>query len=546
MSRSVIGSTVSTGSGSDASGRGRGHTDSRGGSRGRNSGGRTGARSNRNNRNRTSQGGRQTRASSFKGNTDGMNGHVFECAFEQGDRRQYAKTIEALEGYAKKNLKFSEDFASLFASEASEPTIEKPADLEPGHSATDEMIWKEEIKAYVSRLGVLRGNMAAIFAVAIGQCSDAMKAKLRSLKEYEERSKRNDCHWLLKNILSITLQFDQKRNGYLAIMDAHQNFLNCKQNQDQSVEEYLEALTLWADTIEYHGGTFVENYMLAAALAPDGTLRTEAERRTAARDETLAMALIRGADPTRYGTLIAELSNQYAIGRNDYPADLNAAYSLLVNYRTPANAKPRNNNTGGSNSSGGDAQNNQNAAGNEDTAMTFAQRGGASTTENTEVATAQTASTTPAATASSASSVSTGTTLVQYAVMMAQAEGNGIDPDWILLDSQSTISVFRNKHMLGNVRRSPHVVRAITNGGHQDSHMIGDFPNLGPVWFNERSIANILSLSEVRKVCKVTMDTSREACINVHRKDGSIMRFVEHPSGLYVYDGNNASTDVTA
>jgi hypothetical protein len=100
--------------------------------------------------------------------------------------------------------------------------------------------------------------------------------------------------------------------------------------------------------------------------------------------------------------------------------------------------------------------------------------------------------------------------------------------------------------MLGNVRRSPHIVRAITNGGHQDSHMIGDFPNLGPVWFNERSIANILSLSEVRKVCKVTMDTSREACINVHRKDGSIMRFVEHPSGLYVYDGNNASTDVTA
>ncbi len=239
-----------------------------------------------------------------------MNGHVFECAFEQGDKRQYARTLEALEGYAKKNFKFSEDFASLFAPDASEPVIEKPADLEPGYSATDEMIWKEEIKAYVSRLGVLRGNMAAIFAVAIGQCSEAMKAKLKSLKEYEARSKKNDCHWLFKNILSITLQFDQRRNGYLAIMEAHQNFLNCKQSQDQSIEEYLEALTLWADTIEYHGGTFVENYMLAAATAPDGMARTESERRNAARDETLAMALIRGADPTRYGTLIAELSNQ--------------------------------------------------------------------------------------------------------------------------------------------------------------------------------------------------------------------------------------------
>ena len=49
--------------------------------------------------------------------------------FEQGNKRQYSKTIEALEGYAKKNLKFSEDFASLFASEASEPVIENPVDL---------------------------------------------------------------------------------------------------------------------------------------------------------------------------------------------------------------------------------------------------------------------------------------------------------------------------------------------------------------------------------------------------------------------------------
>jgi hypothetical protein len=30
---------------------------------------------------------------------------------EQSDRRQYAKTLEALEGYVKKNLKFADDIA---------------------------------------------------------------------------------------------------------------------------------------------------------------------------------------------------------------------------------------------------------------------------------------------------------------------------------------------------------------------------------------------------------------------------------------------------
>ena len=44
-----------------------------------------------------------------------MNANVFECYEEQSDRRQYSKTLEALESYVKKSLKYSEDLASLFA-----------------------------------------------------------------------------------------------------------------------------------------------------------------------------------------------------------------------------------------------------------------------------------------------------------------------------------------------------------------------------------------------------------------------------------------------
>ncbi|KAI2512541.1 Reverse transcriptase (RNA-dependent DNA polymerase) [Fragilaria crotonensis] len=113
----------------------------------------------------------------------------------------------------------------------------------------------------------------------------------------------------------------------------------------------------------------------------------------------------------------------------------------------------------------------------------------------------------------------TGTTLTQAAYVLAQAGAPGIHPDWVLLDSQSTVSVFKNASMLTNIRRSPNVLRAITNGGHQDSCLLGDFPNLGPVWYNSDSIANILSLSEVRK-------------------------FVEHDNGLYVFVPNS-SADVT-
>jgi hypothetical protein len=83
------------------------------------------------------------------------------------------------------------------------------------------------------------------------------------------------------------------------------------------------------------------------------------------------MALIRGADPTRYGTLIAELSNQFALGRNDYPPDLNSAYSLLVNYRPPANARPRNNNNTYNNNAN-NPHSNHGVSTPEESAMTFA------------------------------------------------------------------------------------------------------------------------------------------------------------------------------
>jgi hypothetical protein len=142
------------------------------------------------------------------------------------------------------------------------------------------------------------------------------------------------------------------------------------------------------------------------------------------------------------------------------------------------------------------------------------------------------------------STTTTGTTLVQHAFNFAQTLGApGIDTNWILLDSQSTISVFKNPNMLRNIRKSDRVLRAITNGGFQDSVMVGDFPNLGEVWYNCDSIANILSLADVRKVCRVTMDSFDGPTINVHRLDSSIMQFHEHASGLYVYNTNSVTNN---
>jgi len=46
-------------------------------------------------------------------------------------------------------------------------------------------------------------------------------------------------------------------------------------------------------------------------------------------------------------------------------------------------------------------------------------------------------------------------------------------------------------------------------------------------------------MKEVRKLCHVTMDTSIEPTLFVHHLDGSIMKFKEQESGLYIFKPNS-------
>ena len=80
-------------------------------------------------------------------------------------------------------------------------------------------------------------------------------------------------------------------------------------------------------------------------------------------------------------------------------------------------------------------------------------------------------------------------------------EHGSVNPDWILLNSQSTISLFCNDKLLSNTRKCEkgQEKRCYCNGGIQDSNMIGDLQGFVIVSLNPQSIANIHSLAEVVK-----------------------------------------------
>jgi hypothetical protein len=91
----------------------------------------------------------------------------------------------------------------------------------------------------------------------------------------------------------------------------------------------------------------------------------------------------------------------------------------------------------------------------------------------------------------------------------------GILKHFVVLDSDSSISIFNNASMLDDIHDVDTPLALQSNGGgHQITSQMGTVANFGKLWYNPNSIANILSLAEVRKVRRVTMDSSSDAAFS--------------------------------
>ena len=530
-------------------GQGRGHGRGRGDGRGRGYLGR---------RHDGRNGGATVTTSNFKGHTTEMNGHVFECFQEGTKQNQFAKTVEALGEYIAKNVKNPGDMMSI-TEELKAPEVPKPTSITKAE-ADDPLtftLWKEEVSEYSKRKGVIQQNVKAIFAVIWGQCSESMKDKIKSMAEYQTKMLEGDCIWLLKGIKGIMMRFEGQRSLFLSLGDAEHNLAIFKQGPDMSLAAYKTEFENLVDVFEHYGG-LIGAYP-ALQILVDKKFTDTLDRAKHARNQKLAMDFLNGADRHRFGTLWADLENQFARNNNQYPADLTEAYSMLVSYKPPFPTR---------NKEHGRPPTTTTAPKIPDSGTTLANVGlsaeiaGSNGVLHNGVTCFKCnhkghyADSCPSTVLSGTQHLQmglkdpnppdfTGAHDYEFSFTQPLARHEPIPNTWILLDSQSTVCVFNNKHLLSNIRTSPRPLEVSTNGGPQISTLIGDIKNFGTVWYNPDSLANILSLAEVRLRCRCVMDTALEPAIHVHKSNGTIMTFTEYKSGLYFYDVASATNNNT-
>ena len=267
-----------------------------------------------------------------------MNGHVFQCFNEGGDKNEFVKTVEALHEYIAKKITYPGDMWNL-TMELTEPTVPEPDEItekEMEDSPFKKAVWTKEVSSYVVRREQLKQNMRAVSAVIWGQCSEAMRAKLKAHEDYKEKYTKADCVWLLSTIRATMLRFEGHHYIFLALQDALTSICNHRQN-DTDLPTYRAEFENLVEAYESYGGEYGRSTKLQGMIEEiDGVRQlSDEEKSMRAHNRAVALKFIQGADRRLYGQLWVSLQNNYSLNLKQYPRDQTDAYTMLLNYVPP-------------------------------------------------------------------------------------------------------------------------------------------------------------------------------------------------------------------
>ena len=110
--------------------------------------------------------------------------------------------------------------------------------------------------------------------------------------------------------------------------------------------------------------------------------------------------------------------------------------------------------------------------------------------------------------------------------------GTRIPKEWLS-------NIFCNPSLVENIRRVKGRMRIQCNTGTRGTNLVGDLPGYGPVWFDSRAIANVLSLKLVKERYHVEYDSNEKEGFVVTKPNGEQFKFIQSPPGLHYLDTTN-------
>ena len=427
---------------------------------------------------------------------------------------------------------------------------EEPAELseEDQKLESKKWRWRKDLERHIERVSDLDDNKASLYGVIWGQCTNALQEVIKTDENYFSFAADFDCVWLLKKCKKISAGIDERGNKHYNLIKALVQFVNTRQHPLESNDSFRTRLDAAILTLELTGGKrmFCSEKLINAANPSEPT---DAEIKA---EEQLfkAMFMIMKSDPNRFLQTQESLRSGVILGRDEYPKTVTAAFELLQKTcpEVPASnpnkgwrfrrARNRFNNI--VNGSPSFAQ--------IDSSLTPGQDGRSH--PNIVCHLCQKRGHYRNQCPTDTSNKIPKPQFCQY--IMNQTVESGINKNWILLDTASTVSVSNNSKLVHDIRPcGDDILTIVTGGGTHTFHHKATF-NLLPIstHYDPSSLANIISMKDVASLpgAWVTMDTNIERAIVLHY-GGSQLVFQECADGLYFLDAsqmhhNHSNTSV--
>jgi len=176
----------------------------------------------------------------------------------------YEITTEYLINHIKKTFAFGSDIGTALENLEHYPIADHKPMLEISLEAEDQdikeaeneqfkMDFKAEYDAYMRRKQMLEKNYAKAYAFLWEQCAKAMQNKIEARSDYESTIKGEPIE-LLKAIKQHALNYQEHRYAMSIVHDAMKQFLNIRQKENETLQEYTKRFKICKDVLESHLG----------------------------------------------------------------------------------------------------------------------------------------------------------------------------------------------------------------------------------------------------------------------------------------------------
>lgn len=248
--------------------------------------------------------------------------------------------MKELQTYVGTNYSYGDDTArsleNLEKFDIPRPTAPSP-DSTGAIDPFDKQIYDLRVKQYGKRMALLEENLAKAYHLIWGQCSDATMAKLESMPTYTTIKAAADSIGLLKSIKNLQHEFKSERHPVDALHGSKRMLYLTRQDY-LSNQAYFERFKANVEVIEAIGGSIGDDPGLRLAVLkewkidPDTATEDQVKKAQAeGKDWYLGVAFLLGMDRRRYGHVIEDIQQQYLYGNDIYPRTLVGAYNLIVN-----------------------------------------------------------------------------------------------------------------------------------------------------------------------------------------------------------------------